>query len=211
MRKLLLTFVLVFFLIGFITAECVDDNDFTIGDEVNICTDGCLYQNSSNQSQFLSCDSSVTCLFTAFYPNGNNIVSDGLMSINGSGTFNYSLGNSTIELSNTTGIFRGYVYCYKEKGWVFNEFLFSVSTETRPIVTSGSGFAYTRTDLTAGLSESLEREKEEILKKINKNLMTYAIIGSLLIIAFFGIQRDRKRRRNKQIAKEINKLNRKLQ
>lgn len=110
--------------------ECTSNNDFIIGDDVNICTDGCIYQTEVDMTTYFVCDSSVKCKLTAFYPNNSIIVESVNMTRNGS-IFNYDLGDKL-----GIGIYRAVLECNRLKGFYTTDFSFTVS-ETPTAQTSG--------------------------------------------------------------------------
>ncbi len=135
MKQIALLFSFIcFFSFSLVSATCTDNNNFFTGDEINICAIGCKYQNENNLSQFIDCDSSVTCKFSANYPNGTNIVTNQLMTRDGT-TFNYSIGNSSTDLGGQTGFYTGQISCERSKGWMppkFFQFTISSIPDTTP-------------------------------------------------------------------------------
>ena len=158
---------------SFASASCTEDNAFTLGDEVNVCSNGCIYQNDSNLSQYIACDSSVTCLFSAFYENGTLIVSNGAMDRDGV-IFNYSLGNLT-----TSGVYTGQIYCYREKGWMPPiAFPFSISSV---VLDSPQGQKSVKMEEKL-LPQLREEIKESYLGKILDFVKRYGVWMILLLV-----------------------------
>lgn len=128
-------FILLFLIINYVSSlECTDNNNFIIGDDINICTDGCVYQTEVDGVTYFPCDSTVKCKFTAFYSNKSTIVQDVLMTRNGS-VFNYDLPNSL-----GVGVYHGFISCNRDKGFYSTDFEFTIS-ET-PLATSSSSSYY---------------------------------------------------------------------
>ena len=137
MNKIITTLLLGIFLISFASAiNCTEDNDFTVGDDINLCVKGCQYRNESNLNQVVPCDSSVICKITSFYPNGSLISAYNEMEFDGNLTFNYSYGNSSV-LGNLSGIYTSKVDCYRVKGWTTIPFKWSISDAEQVYETVG--------------------------------------------------------------------------
>lgn len=140
-----------------ISANCTANNEFEQGDEINVCTGNCTYQNSSNLSQYVDCDDNVECKFTAFYPNDTLITAYKTMSRDGN-IYNYSLG-----YINTTGTYTWNYLCYANKGWKAETTTFSISEEAvTPPPSGGGGFGTPYPAEPAPEEVVYEAEEEEI-------------------------------------------------
>lgn len=114
------------------------NNAFTQGDEINVFTSNCTYQNSSNLSQYIDCDDTVECRMTALFPNKTLIGAYKKCSRMGN-QFNYSFG-----YYNATGTYNARVHCYGEKGWIPKDFTFIMSVATTPSTGNGGGGGFGR-------------------------------------------------------------------
>lgn len=179
-------FILIFtlMLVGSAYAvDCTSNNDFDIGDIVNICSVGCAYRNESG-SIITNC-SDVTCKITLFYPNGTLIQAYQTMDFDGNQTFNYSLGN-TSTLSDTVGVYTGKLDCYRDVGWTIVPFEWSVSSATVTITTVGGGGSrsYDIIDI-ANLTQPFPEETQDIILFFAKDWVRVGLILGVLGIILF--------------------------
>lgn len=96
-------------------------NSFTQGEEINVFTGECIYQNTSNTNQYIGCDDKIECRMDAFFPDGTLIATSGECTREGN-TFNYSFG-----YINETGIYTARVFLFGDGGWTIKNFTFTIS------------------------------------------------------------------------------------
>ena len=101
---------------------CTLNNDFTLGNDIVICSVDGKYQNESNLSQYVSFDSTVSCKLSSSYENGTIIFEPRAMTLNSS-HFEYNAS----DYINQSGNYKGEVTCCAVKGCKTKEFDFSVS------------------------------------------------------------------------------------
>ncbi len=176
MKKIILLLIMV--VIPLISASCTTNNDFTVGDEINICTDNCTYQNSSNLSHYIDCDDTIEGRLTAFYPNNSLIITYKSMSRNGN-IYNYTLGSLT-----TTGTYTGRFFFFGEKGWTKKDFTFSVSETSGDDGGGGGGGGISGSTPSSESEVDLREplEPKEVKSRIDKTLEvikgTFSAVGS---------------------------------
>ena len=166
-------------------SACKPNNAFTVGDDINICTGNCTYQNSSNLLQFLDCDDNVECKLIAFYPNNTLIEAYKTMTRRGN-VFNYSLG-----FLNTTGDYTAQILCYADKGWKNERFTFTISSAPPPAPSPGIGGRRPEEEPeiiieakpTEGKIEEIIENIKDMLKQIGGWISPkYPYIGILIIV-----------------------------
>jgi len=121
MKKINLILALILVL-PLISANCTESNEFTQGNDINICTGLCKYQNPADLSEQLDCDGNSSCFLTSYYPNDTLLSSYQEMTFNGT-VFNYSLG-----FINTTGTYTHLLFCYNQYGEFRDTFTSSIAT-----------------------------------------------------------------------------------
>ena len=188
MKKAVLILLMGIVLINFVSCVCVENNDFKIGDEINICTKGCQYRNESNLSQICPCDNSVTCKLTTFYPNGTLISAYQDMSFDGNETFNYSFGKTL----NITGIYRARIDCYRSAGWLPLEFRWSISSEDETFYTGRSSL------ITPSAIKDLTNELKD-------NILRYILFVGLGLFILILVYLDYKNHKYKNLYKKLKK------
>lgn len=129
-------FLLIVLLINLVYA-CNTDNSFLSNEDIIICTDDCVYMNTSNYSQFIDCDDSVTCRITSFFPNGTLISAYENMSRNGT----YFYYNITNYVQNITGTFYSIINCYRSIGWFDDEFSWTINAYIPASDSTGGGIS----------------------------------------------------------------------
>lgn len=179
MEKKLIFIVICLGLIPLINASCVEDNVFLLGQEINICTgEVCVYQNETNPSQYVLCDETIKCKFSAFDPNNTLIVSYENMTKIGA-VFNYSLG--IINNSESVGKYEGQIDCLRNGEWsdpIRFSFLISFPEEYEPGETVGGITTLAIEDVTG------EEAKEELSGGELRKLIFMIIFG---VLAFIGL------------------------
>lgn len=141
--KLFLSLLLIL-LIPLTVAEYHANNAFTQGDEIDVYTGNCTYQNHSEMDSYTDCDDSIECRMTAFFPNGTLMESYRECSRIGN-QFNYSFG-----FINDTGTYNARAFLSGEKGWTTKDFEFTISAASAPPAdtdvrsSGGSGGAITQ-------------------------------------------------------------------
>lgn len=136
MKKILVLLSVVFLALPILSATCTTDNAFTQGDDINICTGACKYQNPADLTVQLDCDGNSSCFLTSYYSNDTLISSFQEMTWNGS-TFNYSLGSI-----NTTGTYTHELFCYNQYGEFKDTFTSSIATSSGSISETPSVAGY---------------------------------------------------------------------
>lgn len=177
---------------------CQENNDFEIGDVMDVCTGNCTYQDPTTYN-YVDCDANIHCYLTANYPNGTFIVNHAEMSRNGS-IYNYTIGNTTV-----TGIYQAQVDCKGVKGWDDSvNFYYSVSSEEVTYIATGGGYSIP-TSLTGHALEEIDDWKD----KVEKNIRKYVLIGVFVLVFMFLMIQDIKKRRRYKLAKEVTKIQKK--
>jgi len=158
-------FAMVVLLSIIIVNACTINNDFTLGNDVTVCSGPCVYRNITNQSQFISCDNSTFCKITIFYPNDTLFFAYQDMIFN-SNHFEYNITNQT----NTSGTYHAKFDCYRNKGWFSTEFKFTISNATSGTpTTSGSSGGGTRSELLDYDTYMICTEVNNFIKDKTKN------------------------------------------
>jgi len=188
-------------MMGIVGASCTEDNNFLLGSEINICTQGCLYQNESNFSDYNDCDSSVTCLFSAFYENGTLIKSAESMQRNGT-SFNYSLGNLSV-----IGTHTGQIFCYRSKGWMPPKYFdFTISEE---VVAQQLGLPQFQPDEV--IKESILSDVRDFIDDEVSKYGVYFLIPLFLVgLLWYDLKFGKEKRRKRKEAKKDNETRNKV-
>ena len=166
------------FMVGIVSAE---NNEFTSGDDINVYSRGCQYQNKSNLSQWVDCDSNVECRISALYPNKTLLINDALMTRSGS-DFNYSFG-----LEATLGSYPATMKCLFDDGWVDIPFVFTIADEDGVVPGSkvGSSLWSSGGDV-LNVSQELNQSQIEAVKaEVIRSIFPYLLATLLIIIVLF--------------------------
>ncbi len=202
MTKIIMFLALALFLISTASA-CSDNNEFTIGEDIEICTGDCLYR-PSDLSDLIACDNTIFCYFSASLPNGTIIISRENM-VRDSQHFKY---NGTENFTQPVN-YGGKVECLGGQGWA-DPVDFEISLMS--IVSSGpagSGGAF-QTPIPQKVVEipspTIKERFFGFLAKIKAlprfYFMIFFIAGSFIILTYL----DLKKRKIKKIAKEVEKM-----
>jgi len=193
MKKLLLIFFSLIFVSSVLS--CVDNNDFDFGNDIEICSGVCKYQNFSNLSEILDCDDSIKSYLTLSYPNGTLVFSrqemtreDNFFKFNAS-SYNLlsSVYNARIDSYQAT------------KGWS-NPTDFYITISSTQIISLGSG-AYPSLSL-SNVAIDVEAIKQEVKQHTKRWLFALFLLSFLV----FGIYTDMKKKKIKNLAQEVVKV-----
>lgn len=156
----------IFLMIGMMTivgAVCDETNDFIIGEEINICTGGCFYQNGSECGEEVSCRQSVA------YPNGTLIEINGLMERDGN-IFNRTIGNSSTDLNSVTGNYFVSIDCISSDGWEDPiNFKITISEITNETQSGNSLYTSQIIDINEKI-DKLEKEDTDLEKLVDEKI-----------------------------------------
>src|SRR3990167_4160875 len=111
---------------------CTTNNDFTLGNDIVICSADGKYQNESNLSQYVPFDSTVSCKLSTSYENGTIIFEPRAMTLNSS-HFEYNAS----DYINQSGNYKGIINCQRSKGYT-EPVKFDFSVSLAPATPSGS-------------------------------------------------------------------------
>jgi len=121
MKKIFILTIFIFLiLITFVNAECQQNNEFIIGENITVCTGRCIYYNSTLRN-YQDCDDTIKCKLTTYYPNGTSLITNVDM-IRNNTIYEYNFGFLT-----DIGYYNSVVSCDGIKGWQDVSFDFIIS------------------------------------------------------------------------------------
>jgi len=192
-------FLIVVILLVSPISACVVNNDFVLGENIEICTGNTTFENETISNKYHDCsDSTCNHLITIQYPNNTIIKFRQSMSFKKGNIFNYSIGNSTTDLNNITGSYQVDIDSYAGKGWKSTRFfiIISASPIVEEVVPTRAG----------GFTATIIKEAKEIREPIEDTLKKWWFyVGIIGVIGLF-IYLDMKKRKIKNLAKEVNKI-----
>lgn len=202
MKKILLTIILGIFLISFsvgLISACSRNNAFTLGEDMKICSGDCIYQNATDLN-YVNCDSTISCFFSASYNNGTFIMNN----TEGSLVDKHFEINFTKYLTNAeTGIYQGQLQCHQEnKGYTEPvNFEFSISS-----VTSTTSSASGQNAFSLPSAQIVKDNFKQIGEGIFKTNKFYIFLFFLCFLFIGFILADLKKHRIKKIAVQVSKI-----
>ena len=116
-QNLIISLVFLFSITSVLAISCTLNNEFILGEDINVCSGPWKYQNETNTTQLFDCDSSCDCRFTAVYPNQTYIVEYQPMVREGN-MFSFNLTSFLTQIQNITGTYQAIQYCDRNKGFL---------------------------------------------------------------------------------------------
>ncbi len=196
MKKQILLFMMGLVLLTTIQA-CSEYNNFLNGQDIEICSGECLYENDTNLGNYLSCDSSVSCDISLVRANGTFVFSNEQMTRDNT----YFKFNAT-SYNLSSQVFSAKINCERSKGFS-DPIDFEVSVSSIAEVDHGGAYPLSSTVL--GVSTDIGILKDNLLKKNKFYIGTFIFLLILTCLVYYDVRKNRIKRNSKEIIKEINK------
>jgi len=196
LSSIFLTLFLTLFLGMPFLKACDSNNEFTEGENIDLCLKNCTYPHISITTQ-IACDGNVTVFLTAWDNNGDAIAT------NIPTTRNVSSYNASIGIQSFTGEMLAEFCGYSYKGEKCEKFVYKINS----IVDDGVGaepLFVQKDELEASVMQIIKKNATEIAENLKDVGTKYWAVLMIGLLFFFGWKAQKRRERDKSVINEAN-------